>query len=236
MHTEKENKDKENDLLYVIIAMLSIILILSIFQVYKLSTLSSGLGTIQSTTATGTSVDLSGVLPKGVPNIYGKELGISFDDISSDNPQKADATIRKLGVFDNSIPITGEVLERYVKITGRISCEYCCGAASIIFTENKGKYKAGDAACGCAHSYAMRGLAKYLLTKHANEFTDDQVLEELGKWKTLFFPEPMAEKAKALKENKIEFNYINLASNKYRGIEAQSASSSAGGSGMVGGC
>ena len=60
-----------------------------------------------------------------------------------------------------------------------------------------------------------------------------KILEELGKWKTLFFPSQMTNKAKALQLSGIEFNYINLGSNKYRGIEA---TVSGGDSGMVGGC
>ncbi|MBI4015976.1 MAG: hypothetical protein HY362_04635 [Candidatus Aenigmarchaeota archaeon] len=164
------------------------------------------------------------VAPKGVPSIYGEELKVSFDDVSVTNPQKADATINKLGVLDDQITLSAEEMTRYIDIAGRISCEYCCGAASIIFPN-------GNAACGCAHSYAMRGLAKYLLKNHGSEYTNDQILDELGKWKTLFFPGPTAAKAKILKDKGIELNYINLASNKYRGIEKGT-----GGSSMVGGC
>ncbi len=165
------------------------------------------------------------ILPKAIPQIYGSELGVSFDDVSASNPQKADATIKKLGVLDQQITLTGEDLQRYIKIASQISCEYCCGAKSIIF-EN------GQAACGCAHSYAMRGLAKYLIKNHASEYTDDQILEEMGKWKTLFFPGKLQAKAQVLKDKGIELNYINLASNKYRGIEAGAPS----GGQMVGGC
>jgi len=113
--------------------------------------------------------------------------------------------------FDRSINLQGEDLQRYIAVTSQISCEYCCGAESIIFDN-------GQAACGCAHSQAMRGLAKYVIKNHPTEFTNDEVLEELGKWKTLFFPGVMAQKAAVLKEKGIELNYINLASNKYRGI------------------
>jgi len=205
---------------------------------------------------TGLAVaEASEVLPKGIPEIYGSELGISYDYISVSNPGLADETIKFLGSFDDGIQLSGKELERYVNITSQISCEYCCGANSIIFTKededamaekienavangqitkeqaDRYRIRAGDAACGCAHSYAMRGLAKYLLQKHANEFTDDEILEELAKWKTLFFPGNMAAKAKILKEKGIEFNYINLGSNKYRGIEQGSSSG-----GMVGGC
>ncbi len=164
------------------------------------------------------------VAPKGVPAVYGAELQVSFDDVSVSNPQKTDATINKLAVFDEQITLSAEEMTRYIDIAGRISCEYCCGAESIIFPN-------GQAACGCAHSYAMRGLAKYLLKNHGNEYTNDQILEELGKWKTLFFPGPMAAKAKILQQQGIELNYINLASNKYRGIEQGK-----GGGSMVGGC
>ncbi|MBS3058151.1 MAG: hypothetical protein J4478_02000 [Candidatus Diapherotrites archaeon] len=180
--------------------------------------------------ASGTTALLSEVIPSGVPRVYGSELGISFDDISASNPQKTEATIALLGAFDTQnsgkfITLSGELKQRYIKIASQISCEYCCGAESIIFSN-------GEAACGCAHSFAMRGVARYLLANHASEFTDDQILEELGKWKTLFFPTILAQKAAVLKQQGIELTYINLASNKYRNIEKGAAS---GGS-MVGGC
>ena len=164
------------------------------------------------------------VIPKGIPAIYGKELGVSFDDVNVKNPGKADETIRKLGILDVNLNLQGKELERYINIASKISCEYCCGAESIIFSN-------GQPACGCAHSYAMRGLAKYLLEKHDKEYSDDQILEEMGKWKVLFFPEIHMQKAAALKQNGIELNYINLASNLYRNIEK-----GASGGAMVGGC
>ena len=152
------------------------------------------------------------VIPKGVPAIYGGELGVGYDDVSSADQKKADSTINKLGALDRQIVLSGKDKERYISIASQISCEYCCGVDSIIF-------KDGSAACGCAHSFAMRGIAKYLIKNHATEFTDDEILEELGKWKTLFFPANIAKKASVLKGKGIELNYINLASNKYRGIE-----------------
>jgi len=181
--------------------------------------------------APASSASFSDVSPKGVPGIYGQELGLSYDDVSPSNQQKANQAIAVLSAFDQEqsgkfIELQGEGLQRYIKIASQISCEYCCGADSIIFAD-------GQRACGCAHSYSMRGLAKYLLKNHPNDFTDDQVLEELGKWKTLFFPGILAQKAQVLKEKGIEFNYINLASNKYRGIETGAPQ---GGSQMVGGC
>ena len=65
----------------------------------------------------------------------------------------------------------------------------------------------------------MRGIAKYLIKNHPAEFTDERILEELSKWKILFFPSQMAAKAQVLKSKGIELNYINLASNKYLVVE-----------------
>lgn len=167
------------------------------------------------------------MIPKGTPAVYGEELGVSYNDVTAATPQKADSTIKKLGALDEKIFLSDKDKQRYITIASEISCEYCCGAQSII-------NKNGDAACGCAHSYAMRGLAKHLIKNHSSKYTDDEILEELGKWKTLFFPAQLSQKAKILQDNGIELNYVNLASNKYRGIEQEAAADS--GTGMVGGC
>ena len=170
----------------------------------------------------------AGVLPEGTPAIYGEELGISYDDVSPYDPRLADLTIKKLADIDRSVQLEGDDLARYVNVLynleNGISCEYCCGARSIIFPD-------GSAACGCAHSYAMRGLTKYLITQHGDAYTDAELLAEVGKWKTLFFPTQMQMKATIMEEQGLDVDYVSLASNKYRGIEQ-----GATGGGMVGGC
>lgn len=170
------------------------------------------------------SVSALEVIPKGIPEIYGNELDVSYDNVNSRDPMLADRTIGKLTAYED-MNLNPMQMERYIKIGSAISCEYCCGAKAIIFPS-------GERACGCAHSYAMRGLAKYLLTEHEDDFTDEEILEELGKWKVLFFPEIHKQKAQVMKDNSIELSYVNLASNKYRGIEKGQTS----GGQMVGGC
>lgn len=250
---EQENNKNVGTVTVVFLILAVVISLFNQVQIYSMPNM-------KTSTPTGfsilPSVMATGVIPNGVPKIYGKELGVRYDDVNAENAALADETIRKLGDLDNKIGLTGENLERYIQIVSPMSCEYCCGAQSIITrkedveamnkkieaaivagqidekTAAKYRLKAGDAACGCAHSYAMRGLAKYLIMNHGSEYSDDEILEELGKWKTLFFPSQMQQKADVLKEKGIEFNYINLASNKYRGIESGSGSSG----GMVGGC
>lgn len=169
-------------------------------------------------------VSASEIIPTGTPEVYGEELGISYNDVSPADPRKADSAIFKLRSYED-MKLNNEQMQRYIKIAGSISCEYCCGAKSIIFSN-------GERACGCAHSYSMRGLAKYLLTNNP-EMSDEEILSELGKWKVLFFPGIHEQKARVLEANGIDStNYINLASNLYRGIEQGQTS----GGGMVGGC
>ncbi len=143
----------------------------------------------QSSTASlsgaGTGDLISKIIPTGTPDVYGNELRVSFDDPIG--------SLDILAALDpdygsNKIAVDEAWKQRYINVGLQISCEYCCGAKSIVFQD-------GSAACGCAHSQAMRGLAAYMLKNRANEYTDDQILEELSRWKALWFPKQTIEKA-----------------------------------------
>lgn len=167
---------------------------------------------------------VAATIPTGTPE-YGASAKVSFD-----NPVQS---ISVLAGYENSVTLSDSEMQRYIGIAGQISCEYCCGAPSII--DSKGR-----AACGCAHSGAMRGLGKWLI-KNRPSMSDDAVLEELGKWKTLFFPKDSIKKALLLEANNIPFNYVNLQSNKYRNIATTGAQQAAGNNlgslpSQVGGC
>lgn len=137
---------------------------------------------------------LDKIMPKGVPDIYGPELKVSFNDVENSlnilANLDADLNPGKGGIkFEE---LTQPQKDRYLKIGFMIACEYCCGVDSLIT-------KDGQPSCSCSHSAAMRGLAKYLLKNHESEFTDEQILDHLTKWKTLFFPQQMV--AKYMQEN-----------------------------------
>ncbi|HKZ33711.1 MAG TPA: hypothetical protein VJ142_00535 [Candidatus Nanoarchaeia archaeon] len=203
-------------------AQVAIVVVLSLILIYNYSGKQTG-----SATGIGT-VSASEIIPQGVPAVYGEELGITYDDVSPNNLEKTEETINLLGNIDRVETLEGAELERYIDILYKqyngIACEYCCGARSVIFSN-------GQAACGCAHSYAMRGLTKYLIKYHGDELSDEQILTEVGKWKTLFFPGILEGKAQVMKSYGIEVDYINLTTNQYRGIEQGQATGS-----MVGGC
>ncbi len=121
---------------------------------------------------------------QGIPETYGSELSVNYDDVqNSMNIMKQ----FDLGYGKNKPSLSAEEKKRYTAINLRISCEFCCGAAAIVF-EN------GEPSCGCAHSQAMRGLTAYLVKNHGTEYSDDQILRELARWKGRFYPKAMVQK------------------------------------------
>lgn len=175
---------RQNNIEIATYVVLAIIIAVVAFNQYQLSIISGRMVNTGSSSNSG-SVDLMSFLPRGIPSVYGQELGVSFDDPVN--------SLSIMSAMDGDLYPTGELKfdqltdsqkQRYLRIGSSISCEFCCGAKTLIAPD-------GRAACGCAHSAAMRTLAKYLLKNHENEFTDEQILEELVKWKTMFFPKQM---------------------------------------------
>lgn len=122
------------------------------------------------------------ITPKGTPERYGPELGVSYDE-----PLAGLSVLSRLDPSTpNGVRLGAEQLRRYIDIGSRISCEFCCGAKTLVFPD-------GRPACGCEHSFAMRGLLAYLITEHP-DLSDEMMLRELARWKTLFFPGPMTTK------------------------------------------
>lgn len=124
------------------------------------------------------------VIPRGTP-FYGEALGVSFDD-----PIRSLETIAQLdpSYGRNKVQLTQEQKERYIKIgtTPTMACEFCCGATTLVF-------KDGRPACGCKHSWAMRGVSAYLI-KNYPDLSDQEIMKEITKWKGLFFPKQMIQK------------------------------------------
>lgn len=131
---------------------------------------------------------MSLIILEGSPAIYGEEMRVSFDDV-----QGAINIMKQYDPYDlkpegKRIILRDENLERYIAIAGKISCEFCCSAVSVI------DQKSGQFACGCAHSMALRGLAGYLIEKHGSEYSNDEILRELARWKGMYFPKQMIRK------------------------------------------
>ncbi|MDI6721891.1 MAG: hypothetical protein QMD85_05835, partial [Candidatus Aenigmarchaeota archaeon] len=126
------------------------------------------------------------VMPKGVPDGYGKELGITYDE-----PLKALDVLAKLDgdLYDDGkikfSDLSAGMQSRYMKMGMSVGCEFCCGAQVLI-------QRNGQPACSCAHSAGMRGLMKYLLKNTG--MTDEQIMKEVLKVKAISFPKEMVQR------------------------------------------
>ncbi len=117
---------------------------------------------------------IAAVVPTGTP-FYAPE-GISFDD-----PLTSQKLWRQVG---NSIQLSGEQQQRWQKLTGLFTCDFCCGGPSRVTIINR---------CGCAHSYAWQGMAKFFIANYGDQYTDEQILGEMTKWKAVWYPKGMVE-------------------------------------------
>ncbi|MBI2102155.1 hypothetical protein HYT53_06105 [Candidatus Woesearchaeota archaeon] len=107
--------------------------------------------------------------------------GASFDDPLTS--QKVWASLlgsRRFGTA-NAIQLTPEEEQRWQRLTSVFTCDFCCGGPNSVTTINR---------CGCAHSYAWQGMAKFFI-KYYPDYTDEQILGEMTKWKGLWYPQGM---------------------------------------------
>ena len=115
------------------------------------------------------------MLPQGVP-FYAPE-GISFDD--------AVGALDAWGKYEDTITtLPPDLQTRWQSIIDTMTCDYCCGGPMQVTIISR---------CGCAHSKAYRGLAKYLVEKYRGEYSNEQILGELQRWKSVWYPKGVVE-------------------------------------------
>ena len=124
------------------------------------------------------------MFPEGTPD-YGEALGVSYDD-----PVGSLATLARMyRSLKNEVQQNDpESWARYMNMASKpvgISCEYCCGLKAVGIDKN------GNSACGCQHNPALLTTALYLSAY--TDYSDGEILREVMKWKTLFFPKNMIE-------------------------------------------
>ncbi|MBI2141297.1 hypothetical protein HYU16_02630 [Candidatus Woesearchaeota archaeon] len=224
-------KKDNNAKLLVLVAVAAVVLLLNQWQIMAISDLTGGSG--GSSKGTKLNVKLSGdvvqdaikaVVPTGTP-LYGAELGVSFDDPIN--------SLNILAKLDRQVP-TNTLAEaekaRFINVGTRISCEFCCGAPSVVD-------QSGRDLCGCSHAASFKGLSKYLIKNHPGEWSDDEILLELTKWKALYYPKNMVEKAVAALENGMELTPAVLNDRDLlKKISAGDTTSIGDLPSMVGGC
>ena len=124
------------------------------------------------------------LFPTGTPE-YGSELGVSYDE-----PVESLAILAKMhrGLLAEVKQNNPEGFQRYMSLASQpvgISCEYCCGLKTIGINND------GSSSCGCQHNPALLTVALYLSAY--TDYNDGEILQEVMKWKILFFPKNMIE-------------------------------------------
>ena len=179
---------------------------------HKASSLSldgSDISKVDVTEITSTPMAVASLFPE-LESISSQEDAVEIM-LPTGTPDYSDDFSTDLGVelsFDNAVPsmealarwfptIKEEVKQenpeawnRYLELAAKphgVSCEYCCGIGP------QGADDKGESRCGCQHNPALLALTLGLVSR--TEYTDAQVLKEVMRWKTLFFPKNMIETA-----------------------------------------
>ena len=125
------------------------------------------------------------MIPTGTPD-YGQAMGVSFDDpLNSLNFMEKAYPALKQQAQQNP-----EIWQRYLNLAAAprgISCEFCCGVGA------QGIDAKGNMRCGCNHNPAIQSLTMWLMMN--TDYSDAQVLKEVMRWKSLWFPRNMVELA-----------------------------------------
>ena len=121
------------------------------------------------------------MFPTGTPE-YGDAMGVTFDDPIGALTKLSNA----YPALDQQARGNPEVWKRYINLASEprgVSCEFCCGVGAA------GISKDGRSLCGCQHAPALLSVTLWLLMN--TDYSDAQILHEVYRWKTLFFPKDM---------------------------------------------
>ncbi len=121
------------------------------------------------------------MIPTGTPE-YGEAMGVSYDD-----------PVTALSLLENgyaSLKAQAQadpvVWDRYLALAAAprgISCEFCCGVGA------QGISADGTSRCGCAHNPAVQSVTLWLMLN--TDYSDAEILREVYRWKSLWFPQDM---------------------------------------------
>ena len=113
---------------------------------------------------------INNIIPRGTPWYSQEAEGITFDDPIY--AQKKWASYRAL-------QLSPEKNQRWSKIVNSFTCDYCCGSPQnpTIITR-----------CGCAHSAAAQGMAKWFVKNYGDKFSDEEIYGEMARWYALWYP------------------------------------------------
>ena len=118
---------------------------------------------------------VNNIVPTGTP-WYGQQAGVSFDD---------PVTAQNLWAKGRAIQLAPEEEQRWSRIVNSFTCDYCCGSPQnpTIITR-----------CGCAHSSAAQGMAKWFIKNYGSSYSDEEIYGEMARWYALWYPKGTIER------------------------------------------
>ena len=118
---------------------------------------------------------VNNIIPTGTP-WYGAETGVSFDD---------PITAQNLWGKARAIELSTEQEARWGRIVNSFTCDYCCGSPQqpTIITN-----------CGCAHSFAAQGMARWFIKYYGDKYSDEEIYGEMARWYALWYPGPTVQR------------------------------------------
>lgn len=178
-------KKRREKILYTSVGILLVLLVITVFQSFQISKLSSDVKTDGSS---GLQQIREEITPKGTPE-YGAEAGVSYD--------KVEEGLNILTGYA-TLALSTKEKQRYETIANsqETACKFCCGATKL--AQN----------CGCSHNKALSGLTKWLIKN--TDYSDKEILQEIKNWQILFFPKPTLEEE--LQERNIQPGSVGLPS------------------------
>lgn len=123
------------------------------------------------------------MISTGTPEYSDAFGGISFDDPVGSVDKLGQMYAPLKAKIQQEDP---ETFQRYINLASSpvgISCEFCCGVGPA------GIDSKGNLRCGCKHNRAAQSIALGLMA--STDYSDAEVLKEVLKWKSLFFPQNM---------------------------------------------
>lgn len=114
------------------------------------------------------------MIPTGKP--FYAPGNISFDD-----PINAQ---HGWGAYEDSITLSGSLMDRYNQLIATFTCNYCCGSPTEVTTVNN---------CGCQHAKAWRGFFKYMLQTYGSKYSNEQLKGEAYRWTGIWYPKGVLE-------------------------------------------
>lgn len=126
---------------------------------------------------------MSVMLASGTPEYSELLGGVTFDDPVTSLSYLSKWYYSLKEDVKNNDP---ETWQRYLSLAAAprgISCEFCCGVGP------QGIDSQGNLRCGCKHNPALQAVALGLIKY--TDYSDAQILREVMKWKTVFFPRNM---------------------------------------------